>query len=119
MRVGQKTFFSTRLHSTFATGRSLCAEAGTAMASPKNAAENAAVHELTKRDSKSAFLDITDIQREGTFMYADGVPVRYTNWKQGEPNDAHKSEDCTTITAENGQWNDLSCDSKSLIICEF
>ncbi|KAL8186819.1 UNVERIFIED_CONTAM: hypothetical protein K2H54_013660 [Gekko kuhli] len=63
--VGQKTFFSTRRHDTFANGRALCAKAGTTLACPKNAAENAAVHELTKRDSKFAFLDITDIQTEG------------------------------------------------------
>ncbi|XP_060097023.1 mannose-binding protein-like [Heteronotia binoei] len=119
LTVGQKTFFSTRHHDTFNNGRALCAKAEAAMAGPKNAAENAALHELTKRDSKYAFLAITDTQTEGKFVYANGAPLSYTNWNEGEPNDGNRAEDCATILAENGRWNDLNCDHKSLIICEL
>ncbi|XP_015263348.1 PREDICTED: pulmonary surfactant-associated protein D-like [Gekko japonicus] len=119
LTVGQKTFFSTRRHDTFANGRALCAKAEATMACPKNAAENAAVHELTKRDSKFAYLDITDIQTEGRFVYANGAPLSYTNWKGGEPNNYNGIEDCVIIVPENGLWNDYNCDQKSLIICEF
>nr|XP_056706140.1 mannose-binding protein-like [Euleptes europaea] len=119
LTVGKKTFFSTHKKDNFANGRALCAKAEAAMASPKNAAENSAVLELTKRDSKWAFLDINDMEREGTFVYANGVLVGYTNWNQGEPNNSDQSEDCATILAENAKWNDYNCAHTSLIICEF
>ncbi|XP_077206968.1 mannose-binding protein-like [Paroedura picta] len=119
LTVGQKAFFSTHQHANFANGRALCAKAEAIMACPKNSAENAAVHELARRDSKIVFLDIADIQTEGRFKYANGELVSYTNWKAGEPNDSGGNEDCVTMYTENGQWNDYNCNEKALIICEF
>ncbi|XP_054838741.1 mannose-binding protein-like [Eublepharis macularius] len=119
LTVGQKTFISTHQQDTFSNGRALCAKAGAAVACPKNAAENTAVQELAKKDSKPAFLDITDTQTEGRFVYPNGSPVGYTNWKKGEPNNYNGVEDCTIILHENAEWNDYNCNSKWLIICEL
>nr|XP_056705448.1 mannose-binding protein-like [Euleptes europaea] len=119
LTVGQKTFISTHQHETFASGRARCAKAGAALPCPMNAAENAAVQELAKRGSKFAFLNINDIQTEGSFVCANGAAVRYTHWKKGEPNNYNGVEDCVIIIPENAQWNDFSCDQSGLIICEF
>ncbi|XP_077206965.1 pulmonary surfactant-associated protein D-like [Paroedura picta] len=119
LTVGQKTFISTHRHDTYTNGKAQCEKAGGTLASPKNAAENSALQEVAKRDSKFAFLDVNDIQTEGRFVYANGAPVSYTNWKSGEPNNYNGVEDCVIILHENGLWNDYNCDTKSLIVCEF
>ncbi|KAH0623433.1 hypothetical protein JD844_006181 [Phrynosoma platyrhinos] len=114
--VGEKIFVSTGQH-TFSDGRDLCARAGGALASSRNAAENRALAEIVKKNSKFAFLGINDIQTEGKFVHLNGAPVGYTNWKQGEPNNLN-NEDCVVLL-ENQLWNDFPCEHKSLIICEL
>ncbi|XP_062987739.1 mannose-binding protein-like [Elgaria multicarinata webbii] len=116
MIVGEKIFVSTGQQDTFPNGKALCANAGGALASPKNVNENTALKTIANRNSMYAFLSINDIQTEGRFVYLNGAPVSYTNWKPGEPNDMN-NEDCVVLLVD-GIWNDISCEHKSLIICE-
>uniref|UniRef100_A0A8D0DKJ8 C-type lectin domain-containing protein n=2 Tax=Salvator merianae TaxID=96440 RepID=A0A8D0DKJ8_SALMN len=118
IHVGRKTFVSTGLHDTFANGKNKCTKEGAALASPRNAAENLALKEIVKKHAMHAFLDINDIQTEGRFVYLNGSPVAYTNWKRGEPNNYDNVEDCVIIL-EDALWNDYNCNSKCLIICEI
>jgi hypothetical protein len=47
----------------------------------------------------------------GPFAWVTGAKVEYTNWNQGEPNDAGGIENCVHLTGANstapGKWNDL------------
>nr|XP_060625019.1 mannose-binding protein-like [Anolis sagrei ordinatus]XP_060625020.1 mannose-binding protein-like [Anolis sagrei ordinatus]XP_060625021.1 mannose-binding protein-like [Anolis sagrei ordinatus]XP_060625022.1 mannose-binding protein-like [Anolis sagrei ordinatus]XP_060625023.1 mannose-binding protein-like [Anolis sagrei ordinatus]XP_060625024.1 mannose-binding protein-like [Anolis sagrei ordinatus] len=115
--VGEKIFVSTGQQESFFKGRDLCASAGGKLASPKNEAENRALTEMVKKNYKYAFLGINDIQTEGTFVDLNGAPLRYTNWKSGEPNDYNDNEDCV-IVLDNQLWNDFNCEHKSPIFCE-
>ncbi|NXG58981.1 MBL protein, partial [Hemiprocne comata] len=115
--IGKKIFVSTGKEDTFDNGKSLCAKAGSVLASPMNEAENTALKDLM-RASKHAYLGISDEQTEGRFMYLNGGAVTYTNWEAGEPNNL-KNEDCAVIQ-DSGKWNDINCsDSRALIICEL
>ncbi|XP_009996431.1 PREDICTED: mannose-binding protein C-like [Chaetura pelagica] len=115
--IGKKIFVSTGKEDTFDNGKSLCAQAGSVLASPMNEAENTALKDLM-RPSKNAYLGISDEQTESTFIYLNGGAITYTNWKAGEPNNAN-NEDCVVIQ-DSGKWNDISCsDSHALIICEL
>ncbi|XP_063163785.1 mannose-binding protein-like [Candoia aspera] len=115
--VGGKTFVSTGQSDTFMSGKTFCSNSGGALATPKTAAENAALAAMARKNAKPIFLGMSDLQTEGKFVYLNGETLRYTNWKSGEPNDVN-NEDCVTIS-EDALWNDLSCDHKVLIICEF
>lgn len=55
---------------------------------------------------------------DGGWEWVTGEPYEYTNWEEGEPNDADGVEDCTE-TSERG-WNDLNCldDRPYLLECE-
>jgi len=55
------------------------------------------------------WIGFNDAVVEGTFEWADGTPVSYTNWDPGEPNNALTGEDYTNIRRDSatGNWNDL------------
>merc|ERR1712131_60500 len=53
------------------------------------------------------------------FEWNDLSPLDYTNWREGEPNDAGEGEDCVQIfDDELFGWNDDSCDKHFKFICE-
>ncbi|KAM6306355.1 pulmonary surfactant-associated protein D [Aegotheles albertisi] len=115
--IGKKIFVSTGKEDTFDNAKSLCAKAGSTLASPRNEAENTALKDLI-RPSKYAYIGISDEQTEGNFTYLTGGAVTYTNWNAGEPNNL-KNEDCAVIQ-DSGKWNDVNCShSRALIICEL
>jgi len=35
--------------------------------------------------------------------------VKILQWREGEPNDHRKSEDCIEMSFDTGQWNDVGC----------
>lgn len=117
VNVGKKMFVSTGKKYNFEKGKSLCAKAGSVLASPRNEAENTALKDLVDPSSQ-AYIGISDAQTEGRFMYLSGGPLTYSNWKPGEPNN-HKNEDCAVIE-DSGKWNDLDCSNSNIfIICEL
>lgn len=63
------------------------------------------------------WIGFDDRAREGTFVWPDGVERAYTDWNDGEPNNAG-NEDCAQLRRDNGRWNDLPCDRRLAVICE-
>jgi len=62
--------------------------------------------------SRTLWIGLNDVALEGTFVWADGTPVGYTNWNAGEPNnstgnDPVNGEDHVMIYGTGGTWNDL------------
>jgi hypothetical protein len=58
-----------------------------------------------------------DREDEGTFVWSDGEPLTYTDWRSGEPNDYGSGEDCLVIN-DGGTWNDGTCESEFGYICQ-
>jgi len=54
------------------------------------------------------WIGLNDAENEGTFVWASGDSVTYTNWHAGEPNAAFQGEDYghINITFGNGEWVD-------------
>ncbi|KAJ7324379.1 hypothetical protein JRQ81_017399 [Phrynocephalus forsythii] len=116
--VGNKVFITSGYEGNFDDMKQRCLQAGGQLASPRNAAENAAVQQIALLYQKPVFLGITDIQTEGKFKYLNGDTIVYSNWHPGEPNNDKGTEDCVELYG-NGKWNDKSCGEKRLIVCEF
>ncbi|XP_069316773.1 pulmonary surfactant-associated protein D [Eulemur rufifrons] len=116
--VGEKIFKTVGLEKAFEDAQQVCVQAGGQLASPRSAAENAALQQLATDQNKAAFLSMTDTKTEGKFTYPTGEPLVYSNWAPGEPNNDGGAENCVEIFT-NGKWNDKACAEQRLVICEF
>jgi hypothetical protein len=54
------------------------------------------------------WIGLTDVATEGTWVWADGTPLGFTNWAPGEPNNSN-NEDYGSMRKNDAlaQWNDL------------
>ncbi len=61
-------------------------------------------------DERNLWIGLNDAAEEGTFLWANGEPVTFTNWWVGEPNNL-QGEDYVHMDGQNparlGRWNDL------------
>ncbi|XP_008050078.1 mannose-binding protein C [Carlito syrichta] len=114
-QVGKKLFLTNGEKMTFDGVKALCAQFQASVATPRNAEENMAIQQVVKEE---AFLGITDKNKEGLFVDLTGRSLTYQNWNDGEPNDTGSAEDCVTLLTS-GRWNDISCSSSYLAVCEF
>lgn len=74
-------------------------------------------------DGPDLWLGATDVVVEGTFVWLDGEPMVYENWREGEPNDngpGDAPENCVVIEGDTDlhEWDDRSCVVPSPYICE-
>ncbi|XP_027713669.1 mannose-binding protein A-like [Vombatus ursinus] len=115
-KVGKKLFLSNGEKANFDRVKVLCEQFGATIAIPKNGEENKAIQDLAK--DTPAFLGITDKVQEGQFVYITGERMTYTNWKKNEPNDYGSGEDCVLLNSD-GSWNDISCTTSLLAVCEL
>uniref|UniRef100_H3B614 Collectin-12 n=1 Tax=Latimeria chalumnae TaxID=7897 RepID=H3B614_LATCH len=69
----------------------------------------------------SFWIGLTDRVKENEWVWLDGTPLNYTNWKMGQPdnwNHGHEpGEDCAGVIYA-GSWNDFYCEDINYIICE-
>ncbi|KAB0384396.1 hypothetical protein FD755_006313 [Muntiacus reevesi] len=114
-KSGKKLYVTNGEKMPFSSVKALCTALGATVATPKNAEENKAIQDMAP---DTAFLGITDEATEGQFMYVTGGRLGYSNWKKNEPNDHGSGEDCVLLLRD-GLWNDVSCSSSFLAICEF
>ncbi|XP_005342733.5 mannose-binding protein C isoform X1 [Ictidomys tridecemlineatus] len=114
-KAGKKFFWNSGETKNFDSAKALCAQFQASMATPLNAEENQAIQSLVK---DSAFLGITDKEKEGQFVDMAGRRVTYGNWNKGEPNNAGSGEHCVQMLLD-GTWNDVTCSSSFLAVCEF
>ncbi|XP_040848394.1 mannose-binding protein A-like [Ochotona curzoniae] len=114
-KSGQKLYLTNGEKLPFHKVKELCEGHQAIVATPRNDKENQAIQKVAK---DSAFLGITDEKIEGQFTYVTGGRLAYSNWKKDEPNDHGSGEDCVVLT-QDGLWNDISCSTSFLAVCEF
>ena len=73
--------------------------------------------EMILPSTSGLHIGINDMATEGTWQYATGGDLVYTNWKSGEPNN-YNDQDCGH-TWTGTTWGDGHCLNKLPSICEM
>jgi serine/threonine protein kinase len=63
------------------------------------------------------WIDGSDRSTEGEWVFANGSPLKFLGWRQGEPNSEGEDEDGLQIMT--GGWNDISMSRRYGFICEW
>ena len=68
------------------------------------------------------WIGLSDILSEGNFAWADGAPVSFINWKNNQPNNAGRGQDCVWIRGTDerndpGKWDDIICNKMKAYAC--
>lgn len=85
--------------------------AGAHLASIHSAEEQKFVQTNFPRD---IWLGGNDLAKEGTWVWSDGTPWDYFNWKSGEPNGDLK-QNCVKGNWINLQWDDGTCTNQEIL----
>ena len=90
---------------------------------PRDASTNDQVIQFARQmilpSTSEMHIGINDMATEGTWQYATGGDLIYTNWANGEPNNANSDgEDCVE-TYSDATWNDQHCTDQIPSICEM
>ena len=77
--------------------------------------------------NREAWIGLTDVKKEGTFVWADGTDAEYTNWADEQPNNEDGEQHCGEIAngvfwpggePQVGVWNDFQCENELMYICK-
>jgi hypothetical protein len=115
---------------TWVNAKAACdAMPGAHFAVVTSAAQNAIIAGLAA--GHATFLGMTDSVTEGMWVWVDGTPIGYNNWRSGVPDNGGGSyqEDCLVIEGNktpNDTWDDRPCDPTQVAtsgsfpyICEY
>ncbi|XP_025758260.1 ladderlectin-like [Oreochromis niloticus] len=118
--------FSSRCYKYVATPMSWsdaefhCLSQGANLVSIHNMEEEIFVRSLIEifdHAQRATWIGLSDIHREGRWMWSDGSVARFFNWKTGEPNNDGE-ENCVTNNYHTvKKWNDWPCSSSFASVC--
>jgi hypothetical protein len=106
---------------SWTAGSSTCNAYGYELLTVNDASENAWADSTADTYSTAKWwIGLNDRASEGTFVWASGESVTYTNWHSGEPNNGGGNEDCTQFNRfhPSQTWNDEPCSSSFRYVCE-
>jgi hypothetical protein len=72
---------------------------------------------MVQRGLDRLWLGLTDAADEGQWTDYSGLPLGFSGWGSGEPNNWGGNEDCAQVYAS-GVWNDMGCDGSHPLLCE-
>ena len=92
---------------------------------PRDLATNNLVTDYARGITNTDFwFGINDIDIDGTFQYATGGNLVFTNWAGGQPDNSGGAQNCGIIgygplPYKDGKWDDIQCYPNHASICEM
>ncbi|XP_062292424.1 lactose-binding lectin l-2-like [Scomber scombrus] len=65
----------------------------------------------------NTWIGLSDIHKEGRWMWSDGSAVNFVFWNKGEPSNHGGKEHCTHNFGSASKWNDAPCSHKYSFVC--
>jgi len=75
------------------------------------------IRRITVRYDRLSWIGGSDAAQERTWLWSDGLPMKYTNWAPGQPDNWRRSQNCMCINYRGGKWDDLRCNYKLPYVC--
>ena len=102
-----------------------CLGVGASLVAIESDAEQAIVGVLSgnfPNGQPDLWIGATDVAQENVYLWADGSPVVFENFRDGEPNNGNGNgpENCLVIEGDTGTktWDDRPCGTPFPYICE-
>jgi hypothetical protein len=119
-------FFGTA--KTWTQAKAACDALPGHLAKITSVAQNTIVAQLSL--NTDSFIGATDAATEGTFLWEDGTPLTYMNFRTGEPNNGsgQYQEDCLVLSGKKSTdgWDDRPCTTGIVLgagaypyVCEY
>ncbi|XP_035860995.1 lactose-binding lectin l-2-like [Sander lucioperca] len=110
-------------HLTWADAELHCVSEGGNLVSIHSLEEENFIKSLIKNfDHAQGFtwIGLSDIHKEGTWMWSDGSRVDFDFWNSGQPDNAHGLEHCVHNNhGKDLKWNDRPCSVTYPSVCEY
>lgn len=108
-------YYCSRSNYSYEESKIKAAQAGGHLVSIESEEENQFVADHI--GSATAFIGLTDANKEGDFIWDDGSAFGYNNWYQFQPND-YNNQDYVEIM-RSGLWNDIENDAIREFVMEI
>ncbi|XP_041377358.1 aggrecan core protein-like [Gigantopelta aegis] len=104
----------------YAVARDACIQSGSRLIVLDTPEKNAKIiNYFTSHNFVGYFLiGLTDKQKEGVFVWENGVVAEFTKWEPGEPNNRNGYENCVVLKSASLSWFDTLCATPRNYICE-
>ena len=103
-----------------------CKKEGGSLASVQSSKENEFLLELASQYKNRIpyWIGANDLVNEGQFVWSDGVPLSYSNWKKGHPYKEQRKRNCVSFWRVDGHewdgvWTDNPCQTKTESFCKI
>uniref|UniRef100_A0A3Q3M1C0 C-type lectin domain-containing protein n=1 Tax=Mastacembelus armatus TaxID=205130 RepID=A0A3Q3M1C0_9TELE len=108
-------------HMTWADAELYCVSQRANLVSIHSQNEQSFVKALIKNfdpAQRTTWIGLSDIHKEGKWMWSDGSAVTFTFWNTGEPNNNKRNEHCVQTNWDiNLKWNDIPCSLTYSFVC--
>ncbi|XP_039461157.1 lactose-binding lectin l-2-like [Oreochromis aureus] len=108
-------------HLSWADAELYCLSQGANLVSIHNMEEENFVRSLIRNfdhEQRPTWIGLSDIHKEGRWMWSDGSVVGFVNWNAGEPNNVAGNEHCATNNFSSPKkWNDYPCSHSFSSVC--
>uniref|UniRef100_A0AAZ1XUV6 C-type lectin domain-containing protein n=1 Tax=Oreochromis aureus TaxID=47969 RepID=A0AAZ1XUV6_OREAU len=107
-------------HMSWADAELYCVSQRANLVSIHNEEEEEFVKSLIKNfdhAERYTWIGLSDIHKEGRWMWSDGCAVNFTHWNVGEPNNGGTNEHCVHNIGYLKKWNDQKCSLNLPSVC--
>ncbi|CAH1796402.1 unnamed protein product [Owenia fusiformis] len=104
---------------TWRKAEAWCSQNGGNLASIRNQGEQNFIQgQIKDLQQNQMWIGLNEIDYADGYKWTDKSPLNYKNWAPNEPNDWQGNEECVSMYATDGYWNDEHCGVSQGFICK-